>query len=90
MIIRDQLNNAPSEEVARVSYALIDRLQHEYEQPGVQVAAAAAFFLLVAERFGVPAQDAFTATKNLMNDRDNRLKHEFQAARAFLREEIRL
>ena len=88
--IRDKLVNAPREVSAQATVLLIDALQDFIDHhPGVQVTASAALFLLLCERFGVDAQDAFTTAKNLMNAHDGRLAHEFQAVRMYLQNEVR-
>lgn len=87
-VIYDKLVNAPRILTASLSLGLIDRVQGHYLTPGVQVAALAATFLLVCERFNVEPQDAFTATKNLMNDHDGR-SIEFEAVRLYLQNEVR-
>ncbi|HWL80080.1 MAG TPA: hypothetical protein VNR89_03945 [Roseomonas sp.] len=88
--IYDKLVNAPRDTSAAATVLLIDRLQDFIEEhPGVQVVAASALFLMLCERFGVSAQDAFTAAKNLMNEHDGTLSHEFKAVRAYLANEVR-
>lgn len=85
----DKIVNAPRDVAANATLLLIDRLQEFIEHhPGVQVTASAALFLLLCEKFGVQAQDAFTAAKNLMNARDGRLSKEFEAVRLYLANEV--
>ena len=84
--VYDRLVNAPRKETAGLTIGLLDRLQLSVNH-GVQVAACAALFLTVCERFGVPAQDAFTASKNLMNDHDGR-SHEFRGVQAYAENEL--
>lgn len=87
--IHDKITNAPRQLSATATVLLIDALQDYIEEnPGVQVTAAAALFLLLCERFNVPAQDAFTATTNLMNGKDGRLAKEFEAVRLYLQHEV--
>ncbi|WP_142850904.1 hypothetical protein [Telmatospirillum sp. J64-1] len=86
-VVADSLNNIPSYHVANATFALIDRLQSD-QRPGLHIATAAALFLLICERYGVSAQDAFTVTKNLMNDADNRLVPQFAAIRQYLANEL--
>lgn len=86
--IYDKLVNAPRVETAHATLSVIDRVQDHHRNPGLQVAALAAAFLLMAERFQVSAQEAFTATQNLMNNHDGRAV-EFEAVRLYLANEVR-
>ena len=86
--IYDSLVNAPRATTAHLTLALIDRVQGHHQQPGAQIAALSAAFLLLCERFQVSPQDAFTATKNLMNDHDGRAI-EFEAVRMYLQNEVK-
>lgn len=58
--------NAPRSEVARACVLLFDRIQ---ELPNEhQILAFAGAFVLMSEAYGLNAQEAFTAVKNLMAD----------------------
>lgn len=83
---RDLFNNANPRRVANATMAVIDALQVRF-QPHEQMHAAAATFLLLAEHWGIPAQDLFTATKNLMNDQDGK-RPEFAAAQQYMENEL--
>jgi hypothetical protein len=87
--VYDSLINASRVGTAQASFLALDALQNFYRTPGVQIAGAAALFILLCERFGVSVQDAFTATKNLMNYHDDRLGTEFEAIRMYLEEELK-
>lgn len=87
--IYEQIINAPRSVAASATVLLIDRLQDFIEQQkGVQVVAAAALFLLLAERFNVEPQDVFTATKNLMRQRDGDYAPQFKAVEMYLKNEV--
>lgn len=87
--IYEQIINAPRDVSAQATVLLIDRLQDFIEErKGVQVVAAAALFLLLAERFGVEAQDVFTATKNLMRERDGGYAPQFKGVALYLENEV--
>lgn len=83
---RDLMHMAQPLDVARSSMAVIDRIQ-DY-RPEVQVLAAAAVFLTLANHWGVPAQDAFTAVTNVMNERDGKRRVEFEAVDAYVENEL--
>lgn len=85
-IDRDKLNNADPVIVARAAISVIDALQLRY-QPHEQVMGAVAMFLTIAERTGIPAQDLFTATKNLMNGQDGK-RDAFKALDAYVNHEL--
>ena len=82
---RDLLNNASPRRVANACIDVLDRLQNY--QPHEQIMAAAALFLSLAEAARVPAQDVFTATKNLINGVDGK-RVEFRALDAYVRNEL--
>lgn len=58
--------NAPRSEVARACVLLFDRIQALPKEH--QLLALAGAFVLMASAFKFPAQEAFTAVKNLMAD----------------------
>ncbi len=82
---RDTLNMAAPVNVARAAMTVLDRLQ-DFD-PEIQIMGAAAVFLELAEHIGIPAQEAFSATKNLINGDDGK-RHEFRAITAYLQGEI--
>lgn len=84
--IADALNNASAQRSAIAAMNVIDRLQHF--EAGEQVIGAAATFLLLCEHYGVPAQDAFTVTKNAMNHADGRQIPEFRAVKMYVENEL--
>jgi hypothetical protein len=85
---RDKLMNAPSEKVAEATVLIFDRIQGLPKY--LQLLALACAFLLVAETSGIPAQDAFTASKNLMVDPSTKtgLGLRFQAMKHHLATEV--
>lgn len=82
---RDLMNNANPTAVATAVMGVVDRLQHE--QPHVQQMAAAALFVLLAERWGMKPQDVMTATKNLMIGSEGK-RAEFEAVALYLENEL--
>lgn len=82
---RDLMNNADPAAVATATMVVIDKLQHE--QPHVQQMAAAALFVLLAERWGVEPHDVMVATKNLMIGVDGK-RAEFEAVALYLEAEL--
>ncbi|WGD31685.1 hypothetical protein AncyloWKF20_07655 [Ancylobacter sp. WKF20] len=82
----DRINNADAAVVQHLVMDLVDRLQtHE---PGAQVHTATALFILVAEWAGVPPQELFTATKNLMSSTEGNRTPAFAAIAAYLANEV--
>jgi hypothetical protein len=86
MIDPDKINNADAKRVATASVSVLDRLQNF--QSHEQVMASAVVFLTLCEHLKVKAQDVFTTTKNLMNEK-HRLRHEFAAVRDYVKYEIK-
>lgn len=88
LVDRDQLNNADRRKVARLCVHIFDRIQGWNK--GEQIAALATAFLLLCTASGVPAQDAFTAAKNLMHDplTSSGIAPQFQAMRYHLNTEV--
>lgn len=82
----DLANMASPKDVAIASMAIIDSIQKE--PPHIQMHAAAAVFLLLAEYNGEPAQDAFARTKNLMNHANEGRRAEFRAIEAYMEGEF--
>lgn len=85
MIDTDKMNNANPQRVANASLAVIDRLQDF--QPHEQPMAVAVSFLTLCDQLKVSAQDVFTVTKNLMNEKDQ-LRPEFAAVRDYVKYEL--
>lgn len=85
LLDRDALNNADVGDVANCAMAIINATQDM--RPQNQVTGLAAAFLLVCERFGVSAQDAFAVISNIMNHADGR-RPEFAAVKQFMEEEL--
>jgi hypothetical protein len=82
---RDALNSANPKAVA---VATLQTLMGLEDHPAhVQVMASAAVFLSLAEHLGIPAQEAFAATKNLINDTEGK-RTEFRALDAYMKGEI--
>jgi hypothetical protein len=86
LIDNDKLNSADPKKVGHAVMHMADRLQAF--QPETQVIAAAAFFLFLAERHRVPAQDAFTITKNLLASSLDGTQPELGAAQDYVRHEL--
>jgi hypothetical protein len=84
---RDLMNNANPRRVANATMAVIDATQRGF-QPHEQMLAMAAAFLMLAEHWGMPAQDAFRAVTNIMNDQDGK-RPEFGAVARYMKEELR-
>lgn len=82
---RDLFNNADTRRVGNAAMTIIDRLQHF--RPHEQMHAAAVVFLVLAEHWGMSAQDAFTATKNLINGAEGK-RPELAAVEQYVKEEL--
>jgi hypothetical protein len=82
----DLTNNVNLDQAAQATMAIADALQKF--PVGAQLPAAAAFFLTLAEHRGWSAQDAFTVTKNVMNDAQGRPVPEFRAVMQYIKEEL--
>lgn len=86
--VYERMVNASSRKAAECSLLILDKCQDYIESDNsVQVLASAAVFLLLCERFGVSAQDAFTAAKNMLADHDGRAS-DFRAVRDYVRNEV--
>lgn len=79
------MNNADPHRVASAAMTVVDRLQSYH--PAEQIMGVAALFLILAEHRGVPAQDIFTATKNLINGVDGK-RPEFRALQEYVKHEL--
>lgn len=82
---RDLLNVTGVKPAANATMTVIDRLQDF--PPHVQVVGLAAAFLTMATHLGIPAQDVFTVTTNLINDAEGK-RPEFAAVDAYLEGEV--
>jgi len=82
---RDLMNNADAEHTARAGIDILDRMQNHPQH--IQPLALCAAFLTLANHYRVPAQDLFTATKNMMTEEENIA--EFNALRDYVKYEIR-
>lgn len=78
---RDIMNMAQPALVAHASMTTLNGLQDF--RPEIQIMGAAAVFLELADYLGIPAQEAFTATTNLINGDDGK-RPEFRAIRAYM------
>src|ERR1700744_1964930 len=85
LVNRDRLIMADRDAVARLAVLLFDRIQMHANKEE-QLLSLAAAFLLMSEAFGVPAQEGFTAVKNMMADpmRASGIYHQFDALRHYL------
>jgi hypothetical protein len=79
------MNHASVKESAASTMRVIDAAQDL--PPHLQLIGITATFKLMIERFGVPAQDAFTVADNIMNTAQGR-RVEFDAVRAYLENEV--
>lgn len=82
---RDLFMNADPKAVALCTMQVIDSTQRHHAH--IQMHAMAASFLLLAEHWGVPAQDLFSATKLLMNSQDGK-RPEFAAVSEYIEKEL--
>ena len=88
LVDRDKLNMASKQEVAHACVSVFDRIQGWGREK--QLLALATAFVLLADASGIPAQDVFTASKNLMIDpmTSTGLAPQFQAMRFHLKTEV--
>lgn len=88
LVNRDKMNMASKQEVANACVSIFDRIQEWSREK--QLLALAASFVLLADASGIPAQDVFTASKNLMADpmTQTGLAPQFQAMRYHLNTEV--
>ena len=82
---RDLMGMAPVKQSATSTMRVIDALQDL--PPHLQMIAVTASFKLMADRFGMPVQDAFTMTDNIMNEAEGK-RPEFAAVRMYLENEV--
>lgn len=83
---RDRLNTADEAQAAVAAMEVIDRLQTR--PPEEQILAACSVFLILCEHYGLPAQDAFTVTKNVINGASKKQIPEFRAVQQYVKEEL--
>lgn len=81
---RDVMNMAQPVEVSRAAMETLNALQDH--RPEIALMGAAAVFLQLADHIGIPAQEAFAATKNLINGDDGK-RVEFKAIDAYMKGE---
>lgn len=85
----DRVVNVPAASAGQAAMGVIDALQHYIERDkGAQAVGLCSAFLLFCERFGLQAQDVFTATKNLMNAAEGDVRKDFDAVRLYLQNEV--
>lgn len=85
MIDRDKLHNQSVTDAGRAAMQVITSLQDH--RPEAQIVGACAAFLLLAEASGIPAQDLFSATKNIINGADGK-RPEFAALSMYIQHEV--
>lgn len=79
---RDAFHSLRTKKAAHATAAVLSELQ--YRTPEEQIAGVACAFLLLCERYRMPAQDAFAATKQMMNHHDARGGTDFDGIRSYL------
>ncbi len=85
---RDRMNMANRAAVASTAVNALDRIQQQPKEN--QVLGLACAFLLLCASLKTPAQDVFTAAKNLMYDpiHASRMDHRFAAIQQYLDEDV--
>lgn len=88
LVDRDRLMNAKRGDVANGCVNIFDKVQRFPK--AIQLLSLACSFILLCDASGVPAQDVFTAGKNLMADplTQTGLGLQFQAMRYHLNTEV--
>lgn len=79
---RDTFHSLRTKRAATATAEVLSAVQ--YRTPEEQIAGLACSFLLLCERYRVPAQDAFSATKQMMNHHDARGGSDFDGIRSYL------
>lgn len=79
---RDAFHSLRTIKAAHATAEIFSAIQHR--SPEEQMAGLAAAFLLAAERYRMPAQDIFTATKAMMNHHDDQGRTHFEGIRSYL------
>lgn len=82
---RDAMNNANPKVVASASLKTLMGIENE--RPHVQIMAAAAVFLSLADHLDIPPQEVFTTIKNLINTNEGK-RTEFAAIDAYMKGEV--
>lgn len=83
---RDRMAMVAPGRVAEASMDILNSMQVRFT-PEEQITAAAAVFVILADRFNVEAQDAFTVTKRVINAVDG-VRPEFRAVQHYARNEL--
>ena len=83
---QDDLNNVPSTEVARTSYAVVDTIQHA--RPMAQVVALAVLFRALCETYRVDPRDVFTVVGNMLASKEAEARPEFDALVLYIQHEL--
>lgn len=85
---RDRFNMASRPAVAHTAVNALDRIQGAPKEH--QVLGLACAFLLLAASIKMPAQEVFTAAKNLMYDpiHNTRMGHQFAGIKQYLEEDV--
>lgn len=88
LVNRDKIMFASKTDVANACVSIFDRIQEWSREK--QLLALAASFVLLADASGIPAQDVFTTSKNLMADpmTSTGLAPQFQAMKFHLNTEV--
>lgn len=79
---RDAFHSLRTKAAATATAEVLSAVQ--YRSPEEQVAGTACVFLLLCERYKIPAQDAFSAVKNMMAHHDARGGTDFDGIRSYL------
>ena len=88
MNLIDQLNFASHEDVQRLAFNILDRIQNE--PGGQQLAASGLFFLLICERFKVsPREVLYKSSSVLLDALSNGTGEQTRAMQMYLREEFK-
>lgn len=88
LVDRDRLNMADKRSVARTCVDIFSAIQSKAREK--QLLALACSFILLCEASGIPAQDVFSASKNLMADpmTSTGLQPQFGAMRYHLQTDV--
>lgn len=86
-IDRDRFMNLPSSAGANATYRLVDAAQSF--TPEEQLAAAALFFVSVADLYGADVPDVVQAVRNMIKDPIHGEKPQFRALRLYVQHELK-
>lgn len=86
MINQDLINSVDLSAVRHAVMGISTRNQQH--PPSEQVVAAAAYFILIAEAYGVHVGTALHVAGNVMSDEQNKRRPEFKAAIDYINNEI--